>query len=169
MANIKEVNWSRYTIGKMAKIAWTEGSHIILIIFTTGEHELAILWQTKSWNPNIFSSGLVPSAPSPPPSIVSLPKTVSLARGERAVLECAVRPQPNFHSTDDEGYFFIAYIASSAAWSCEWCIWYEHLFWQVRHLGEGRQLVWRRGFDVLATANTKLSPDPRISVHQKGS
>jgi len=85
---------------------WAEGSHIILIIFTTG---------------------LVPSAPSPPPSIVSLPKTVSLARGERAVLECA-----------------------------------------VRHLGEGRQLVWRRGFDVLATGKTKLSPDPRISVHQKG-
>jgi len=90
----------------MAKLGWTEGSHIILIIFTTG---------------------LVPSAPSPPPSIVSLPKTVSLARGERAVLECA-----------------------------------------VRHLGEGRQLVWRRGFDVLATGKTKLSPDPRISVHQKG-
>ena len=39
---------------------------------------------------------------------------------------------------------------------------------QVRHLGEGRQLVWRRGFDVLATGKTKLSPDPRISVHQKG-
>ena len=31
-------------------------------------------------------------APSPPPSIVSLPKTVSLARGGRAVLECAVSP-----------------------------------------------------------------------------
>jgi len=90
----------------MAKLSWTGGSHIFLIIFT---------------------AGLVPSAPSPPPSIVSLPKTVSLARGERAVLECA-----------------------------------------VRHLGEGRQLVWRRGFDVLATGKTKLSPDPRISVHQKG-
>lgn len=90
----------------MAKLGSFEGCHIVLIIFT---------------------AGLVPSAPSPPPSIVSLPKTVSLARGERAVLECA-----------------------------------------VRHLGEGRQLVWRRGFDVLATGKTKLSPDPRISVHQKG-
>ena len=67
----------------MGKLA--EGTHIILIIFTTGDI-IDLLAENKLW----FSPGLVPSAPSPPPSIVSLPKTVSLAKGEREVLECAV-------------------------------------------------------------------------------
>ena len=64
---------------------WPKGSHIILIIFTTGN--IADLLVENKLR---FSPGLFPRAPSPPPSIVSLPKTVSLAKGERAVLECAV-------------------------------------------------------------------------------
>ena len=50
MANIEAVNWSRHRRKKMGNLAnWAEGSHIILIIFTTGGHRFVILWRAEIW------------------------------------------------------------------------------------------------------------------------
>jgi len=76
----------------------------------------------------VLALGICPTTPnSVSPVMVTEPRTVSLARGERARLEC-----------------------------------------KVSHLADHQNLVWRRGYDVLATGPLLLSPDPRIAVDHKG-
>ena len=38
----------------------------------------------------------------------------------------------------------------------------------MSHLSASHHVVWRRGYDVLATGSVKLSPDPRLSVSSLG-
>ena len=130
---------------------WAEGSHIILIIFTTGDH-CRNLMESK-----IIFSRTCPQRFLPSPLHREFAQDDFIGTGGASSPRVCGENQLSFHSPDYECFCIVGFGRDV-----------NGIFRQVRHLGEGRQLVWRRGFDVLATGKTKLSPDPRISVHQKG-
>ena len=101
-----------------------------------------------------FPPGIWPTTPnSVSPVMVTEPRTVSLARGERARLECKVS-----HLADHQVLHLHLHLQAHPHYQL-----HLHL-----HLCAQQNLVWRRGYDVLATGPLLLSPDPRIAVDHKG-
>ena len=82
--------------------------------------------------------------PALAPAILSPPATISKAKGETAKFHCLVQ-----HLGKDQ--------TSPADLT-------PHL--TPHYISDGRHIVWRRGFNVLATGHTVIVADSRVSIEK---
>ena len=82
--------------------------------------------------------------PALAPAILSPPATISKAKGETAKFHCLVQHLGK-NQTSPAGLR-------------------HHL--SPHYISDGRHIVWRRGFNVLATGHTVIVADSRVSIEK---